>query len=304
MAIKVMKCGHCGKNTDNPDKHTCPQSKPKQDYPDDFIDALRLKAALDENGIELEEAKAFFSPQYIAKYVLDLRKRILAIENFIGQNYPQDISALKGFYGEFGHRLKIIEDLFEGKSFKPIHDAMETHVEMFNERIEKLEDYMDIEDRITATSVLMRLDEVEKRAGFDLDKLKDHVSGVQDTCSHNNAVLCKDINKIEQYIYGEGDIGALVGRIENLEKNDTFDDNQRDVLEKRINKLESHFSGDYQLVASKLNPHKCPICYGEGNIYKQEMPSVHDTLFGWQKDAMGTAYKPCKSCDGKGIIWG
>lgn len=57
-------------------------------------------------------------------------------------------------------------------------------------------------------------------------------------------------------------------------------------LEQRLIKLENHFSGDYQLIASKKIPHRCPICSGkrictDGNLF-------------WQ----------CESCEGKGIVWG
>lgn len=46
------------------------------------------------------------------------------------------------FHAEFGKRLATIEDLFAEKSFKPIHDAMELHVERFNERISTLENHV------------------------------------------------------------------------------------------------------------------------------------------------------------------
>jgi uncharacterized protein YoxC len=57
---------------------------------------------------------------------------------------------------------------------------------------------------------------------------------------------------------------------------------------KRLTKIERHFSGDYQLIASKLNPHKCPACDGEGFRLETDKLAEHE----------------CVSCEGKGIVWG
>ncbi len=65
--------------------------------------------------------------------------------------------------------------------------------------------------------------------------------------------------------------------------------------EKRLLKLERHFSGDYQLIASKLNPHKCPVC--EGNCMRP------NPLKG-SENAMLPVNLDCIVCDGKGIVWG
>lgn len=40
---------------------------------------------------------------------------------------------------DFNKRLNIIEDLFAEKTFKPIHEAMETYVEVFAKRLENIE---------------------------------------------------------------------------------------------------------------------------------------------------------------------
>ncbi len=61
-------------------------------------------------------------------------------------------------------------------------------------------------------------------------------------------------------------------------------------LADRITKLESHFSGDYQLIASKLTPHKCPVCDGAGGI-KHPLTGL-------------VAPATCHGCEGKGIVWG
>lgn len=58
----------------------------------------------------------------------------------------------------------------------------------------------------------------------------------------------------------------------------------------RLDKLERHFSGDYQLVASTKRPHKCPICDGKGYWSRSE-----------NNMACGGR---CDTCEAKGIVWG
>lgn len=64
---------------------------------------------------------------------------------------------------------------------------------------------------------------------------------------------------------------------------------QKNMLE-RLEKLEQHFSGDYQLVAKKVTPHKCPLCEGSG----VDLLSIHPELKKCN----------CRGCEGKGILWG
>ena len=62
-------------------------------------------------------------------------------------------------------------------------------------------------------------------------------------------------------------------------------------IKERLTKIESHFSGDYQLIASKLMPHKCPICEGTGEREWYENGGVYRRI------------QKCISCEGKGILW-
>jgi DnaJ-class molecular chaperone len=94
----------------------------------------------------------------------------------------------------------------------------------------------------------------------------------------------------------------LSERIDSLE--DCFDVFEKHI-DKRIEKIESHFSGDYQLVASKLKPHKCPVCDGEGKKTLFHACSyVALSKLAELIDDEGRVYELCKPCKGKGIIWG
>ena len=60
-------------------------------------------------------------------------------------------------------------------------------------------------------------------------------------------------------------------------------------LETDVMRLKEHFSGDYQLIATKLSPHKCPVCDGVGLL--DICPAF-------------TLPHQCGACEGKGIVWG
>ena len=66
-------------------------------------------------------------------------------------------------------------------------------------------------------------------------------------------------------------------------------------LEKRIDKLENHFSGDYQLVVTKVNRNKCPVCFSQEHTKLK----VKD-----KGDNHSEMVIDCHACGSKGIIWG
>ncbi len=77
-------------------------------------------------------------------------------------------------------------------------------------------------------------------------------------------------------------------------------ENLMDAFDRRLKKVESHFSGDYQLVATKLTPHKCPVCEGCGIVFTEGAKADYD---GMLKANLSTV-KMCNSCEGKGVVWG
>lgn len=76
------------------------------------------------------------------------------------------------------------------------------------------------------------------------------------------------------------------------------------LISRRLTEIEQHFSGDYQLVATKVSPYKCPVCHGSGAIHLEN----EDELNRYCKQRMRTDDNKwfiwCKSCEGKGILWG
>lgn len=57
--------------------------------------------------------------------------------------------------------------------------------------------------------------------------------------------------------------------------------------------------------ALRKKPHKCPVCHGEIKILIDPVTPMSgiQAMFG-KRDENGMYYKDCKSCDGKGIVWG
>lgn len=62
--------------------------------------------------------------------------------------------------------------------------------------------------------------------------------------------------------------------------------------------LKDIFSGDYQLVATKLTPYKCPVCDGTGHTDEDVMIRLVKN-----KGEPVKVYD-CHACEGKGIVWG
>lgn len=50
---------------------------------------------------------------------------------------------------------------------------------------------------------------------------------------------------------------------------------------------------------SKGFPHRCPVCSGNGIV-----PDGFYTQTTGQWNTASTETEPCRSCDGKGIVWG
>jgi predicted nucleic acid-binding Zn-ribbon protein len=66
---------------------------------------------------------------------------------------------------------------------------------------------------------------------------------VKDLIANQLDKIEKRLDKVESHYYSDGDLSAIYGQLRNIEKNYTFDDFQRELLTKRIEKLEYFFSG-------------------------------------------------------------
>jgi len=76
-------------------------------------------------------------------------------------------------------------------------------------------------------------------------------------------------------------------------------------LEAKLIEIEKHFSGDYQLISTKLTPHKCPVCDGRIKILIDPSTPLSgiQAMFG-KRDLNGMYYEDCNACESKGIVWG
>jgi hypothetical protein len=116
------------------------------------------------------------------------------------------------------------------------------------------------------------------------DNIKEEI----DSLKKNFIGLRKWIADLDNLIYETRDqLRKLETQVEEI-NGQKFSEFHR--LTPRIEKLERHFSGDYQLIASQKIPHKCPLCEGIGYWHSVE----NNIASGGQ----------CKSCEGKGIVWG
>jgi hypothetical protein len=110
-------------------------------------------------------------------------------------------------------------------------------------RLEHIENYISIEDRISAIDVLGRLDKLEK-CYIELQEY------------HTRQI---DENR---------KISRRVDELEELLKRITEDD-----------------------IKAEITPYKCPVCEGKGFVFL--IFSITDTR-----------QEECRSCEGKGILWG
>lgn len=105
----------------------------------------------------------------------------------------EELDLIRKFYEHYDKCLKVIEDLFAGKSFKPIHDAMELHVERFNKRI------LDIESEDYSA----QLEGLEEKVCDELEIIKDFNTETQ-----------KGFNRLSERIeMSEKTISELVDKI-------------------------------------------------------------------------------------------
>lgn len=98
------------------------------------------------------------------KEKLDILKRVMTLENFVGQNYMRDMDALAS-------RLEDVERGLENyREYETGIEDLETDVMYIKQRLDKLEGYMEMEDRVTASDILIRLSNLQGKWGNILEE--------------------------------------------------------------------------------------------------------------------------------------
>ena len=228
----------------------------------------------------------------------------------------------------FGDHCRRIESLEEQNKLETFTTEEAVWHKKVDDRLEKLEGYMQIEDRVTASDVLIRLEKLEGNHNLraeDIVNLRKRLSESSDNCIHNNAVLCKDFNqfikrleKLEQAYKADTEVEQEIifsgkrvhdrldsqrERIEKLEESaankDTVADaftQLRDNTNERLRILEQmNTENVYKPIESGKKPYKCPVCEGKINIpIYSSVLSTGTTL----------SISACHVCNGQGIVWG
>jgi Zn finger protein HypA/HybF involved in hydrogenase expression len=163
-------------------------------------------------------------------------------ENTIGYSQPVDMSLC-------GHgRIIMMKDCYYCDIEK---------------RLDKLESYMEMEDRVTASDVLFRLERLETCQKEQLNKL---------------AKFSIEINEMRS------------GCHEILQKASERRNSKVLELEKTINDLVDKIAeiGNYYYQEKQM-PYKCPVCDGEGlRFYKEENKRP---------------FSQCEVCEGSCVLW-
>lgn len=191
-------------------------------------------------------------------------------------NYKADEN-LSRRLSQVDERLVIHAQKIERLNFneeKLWHGAMEE----INNRLEKLESYMQMEDRITAMDEGNRY--MECLAGLEL-KLLDRIN------EFTKLMVKGDSNL-------ENDIIDLQLRCDHLKRQINYNEKLPAPMEKiSLEELKKQYPNVCMvesLVYPKM-PHKCPICDGKTYCIKPNFQDGGEIKF------------DCKSCD-KGIVWG
>jgi len=160
---------------------------------------------------------------------------------------------------ELSRRIEKIEKMNQACiDANPIKDIYH-RFQMLETHINKLYDAINLDDRITGKDVIDRLCKVEK--GYtDIDFSLNHINSIHKRIDYQ--AECFEIS-----------FKDILFKIEDIYKSLRVSD-------------------------KKSNPHKCPVCDGDGSVSRQlptEMTVKRESF------VMNIV---CNSCEGKGIVWG
>jgi uncharacterized coiled-coil protein SlyX len=211
----------------------------------------------------------------------------------------------------FDGRIKQLEDTRNHRNqalngmqqvFNEHYDSLENHIKNVDKHSSQNEGHLiALEARIEKLeSQLNALTEMYKHLSISIAGLQDHhVRQIDENRKVSNHLdsLDESLENYREYRTGIEDLGTNVmylnERIEKLESNNI--DKQREMFHDKFLEKMSEFISD--------KPHKCPNCGGMGEFKNDEIfPGVRFKTT-QRLDATG-CYDMCKSCEGKGIVWG
>ncbi len=170
-------------------------------------------------------------------------------------------------------------------------------------RLDKLEGYMKMEDRVTATDFLLRIKTIEDFIGQNYAQdMKDIFSRVDECESEylrlelNRKILFERINQVESSlaleIYSSKErLASIELTVKSKEFKADMDVGNRYM--ECLSGVEIKLREEMEDIESRLKsihgtrPYKCPVCDGYGGTI-----------------ISGAMDEECRPCQGKGIVWG
>ena len=164
----------------------------------------------------------------------DVNKRIDKLEQQEGER-QQAFQSQVNIENDFIERIANLE---HHKNYQIDENRKESRlIEELQERIDILEDSQGycgaLERQLAHVDNILneRLEKLETHKNYQIDENRKESRHIEE--------LEKRIDKIESHIYSSGDISAIHGVLENIHKNNEFEEHQRKILEERIEKIES-----------------------------------------------------------------
>lgn len=192
-----------------------------------------------------------------------------------------------------------IEKIEGDMNHVPSFDYINEHIAILTKRIDDLQ----INQTITKCENAYKIDSLKLRSIYSrLDEIFYEFHNLREIVESESKEIFERIDKLESHYYSDGDLSAIHGQIDNVNKNMKYFEHDAKRLEERINELESFKHLRFSVYETK--PHKCPVCEGNRDIRVAPSPLINLAVNNYRIDAIGNYYTSCSVCEGKGILWG
>lgn len=218
---------------------------------------------------EFGDVRIKLSPEYIQDKVMEIDKYLASCRLELGHLINHTIKEIKESLQHLFDQVRDIRELRyqtsqnEGCTRAKVENDLMPKMDVVFDKLEKLEGYMTMEDRVTASDVLLRLTELETNVDFE---------------------------KAKELIYQGAQTHATILKLQSRLKE----------LENRFDDVCKNF--DANRVIIHREPFKCPVCRGVGKLAIDEQTEILDQYRPDLSKKLGN-YDKCHSCSGKGIVW-